>query len=68
MTQEEKVVEYMRKHGGITTREAMIELGVARLASRIYDLTRRGVKIHRESVTVDTRDGKTKVTRYSLEA
>ena len=37
-TQCERIVKYMQDFGTITTAEAMLELGVYRLASRINDL------------------------------
>lgn len=66
MTQVERVSKYMDDFGSISTREAFIELGITRLASRIYDLTRMGV-----SITKTTEAGKNKYgetvhyTRYS---
>lgn len=41
MTQRERVLEYIRKHGSISSMEAFHELGVTRLASRISDLSRK---------------------------
>ena len=38
MTQCEKIVKYIEEFGYITAWEAMKDLGVMRLASRIYDL------------------------------
>lgn len=38
----ERILKYMRKHGSISTYEAMTRLGIYRLASRINDLKRRG--------------------------
>ena len=62
-----RVLEYIRLHGSITSAEAMTELGVYRLASRINDLRRCGIEIRREMVTVTNRWGeKTRIARYSL--
>lgn len=44
--QEDKIVSYMNEFGGITALQAMADLGVMRLASRISDLRRRGVRCH----------------------
>lgn len=58
----------MKAHGSITSREAMEELGVMRLASRISDMKRDGMRINKETVQVFNRYGeKCNVTRYSLD-
>lgn len=38
MTQKEAIVDYIDRHGSITSRDAMIHLNVYRLASRINEL------------------------------
>lgn len=63
----EKIMRYMKLHGSITARQALRDIGCMRLASRICDLRKAGVKIQTESIRVRTRDGYTHVTRYSLE-
>lgn len=68
MTQNERVLAYIDQFGSITTLEAVRDLGVLRLASRINDITRSGVKIKRETIAVKNRyDEQTYVTRYSRE-
>ena len=67
MTQCERIVEYMQKHDSITPLEAMRDLGVYRLASRIHDLKRQGRVIHTEQAKVKTRYGNTTtVSKYRL--
>lgn len=44
-TQRELVLEWLQKHGKITSLEAMMELGVGRLASRIWELKEEGYPI-----------------------
>ena len=44
-TQNQRVLDYMAETGGITQLEALNELGVMRLASRISDLRKRGYNI-----------------------
>ncbi|ACU94021.1 hypothetical protein Ccur_02940 [Cryptobacterium curtum DSM 15641] len=62
-----RIEAYMKAHGSITSREAMEELGVMRLASRISDMKRDGMRINKETVQVFNRYGeKCNVTRYSL--
>lgn len=40
-----RVMQYMRDFGSISTREAFDDLGVTRLFGRIYDLKKQGVPI-----------------------
>ena len=67
LTQCERVLRYIRKHGSISTIEAFSELGITRLASRICDLVKDGYPIERETVTALNRFGeKVHYTRYRL--
>jgi len=68
MTQEEKVLEYLRDFGSITALEAMRDLGIMRLASRIADLRAQKYPIVKDMVAVENRYGeKTRIARYRLE-
>ena len=67
-TQNQRVLEYMETHGGITQLEALTEIGVMRLASRISDLKQRGYPITSRMQAVKNRYGETcHVKRYSME-
>lgn len=67
LTQNQRVIEYMREKGSITQLEALKELGVMRLASRISDLRRSGYKIAGSMETVKNRYGENcAIKRYSL--
>lgn len=67
MTQCERLVAYMRDYGSITSAEAMSELGIMRLASRIADLKEMGMQIESRMVKGVNRFGQpTHFTRYSL--
>lgn len=67
LSQCEKIIDYMHKHGSITQLDAYLDLGCWRLASRISDLRKRGYAIKREMVTVKNRyDEDVQVARYSL--
>lgn len=67
MTQCERLVAYMRDYGSITSAEAMSELGIMRLASRIADLKEMGMQIETRMVKGVNRFGQpTHFTRYSL--
>ena len=67
MTQCEKIVEYIREFGSITTMEAFTDLGITRLASRIHDLQREGFSIDREIIKGKNRYGENiHYMRYSF--
>jgi len=54
---------------GITSLDAITELGCTRLAARIADLKSEGHAIHSEMVKVRNRDGQeVRVARYRLAA
>ena len=40
MTQNERILDYMEQHGSISTMEAFRELGITRLASRMYEISK----------------------------
>ena len=66
-TQNERILEYINEFGSITQLEALKELGVMRLASRVSDLRRRGFPIVSETVAVKNRFGEDcYIKRYSL--
>lgn len=68
MTQCETILRHMEDFGSISSLEAMQEYGIMRLASRINDLKKSGVPIHREMVSRKNRYGETvSFARYSLE-
>lgn len=57
MTQADRVLEYISKHGEITSRDAMLDLGVVQLPRRLHDLKQRGYRITREWRTGTNRHG-----------
>jgi hypothetical protein len=66
ITQCEMIEEYINEYGSISALEALRDLGVYRLASRIADLKKQGHKIESEMVSVATRNGgRTHIARYS---
>jgi hypothetical protein len=66
-TQNERILEYMEKFGSITQLQALSDLGVMRLASRISDLRRLGYPIVSEIETVTNRFGeKVHIKRYRM--
>ncbi len=67
MTQADMVLDYIRQFGSITPLQALRDLGIMRLASRITDLRRKGHVIKRDMVEIVNRYGhKTRIARYSL--
>ena len=67
ITQCQRIVDYIRQFGSISTLEAFRDLGVARLASRIHDLKRMGYNITSEKGTSTNRFGKIHFNIYKLE-
>lgn len=66
MTQNSIILDFMQKHGGITTMDAF-DMGITRLASRIHELRKAGFKIVNDYVTGKNRYGKTfRCVRYKL--
>lgn len=68
VSQCERILAYLDEFGSITTLEAFRDLGIARLASRIHDLKRRGYVFNRDFVESTNRYGETvRYMRYSLD-
>lgn len=66
-SQADEVYEFMQKHGSITHRQAEDYIGCMRLASRIYELKKKGRNIIRETVRVKARNGReTYIARYKI--
>ena len=67
--QNDRVLDYMKRFGTITALDALADLGVMRLASRISDLRRMGYKIERRMVERSNRWGETvRVAEYRFAA
>ena len=68
-TQADRVLEYLHKYGTITQWDALMDLGIMRLASRISEIqNERGVAIASRFVTVKNRHGENcSVKEYRLE-
>lgn len=64
--QTDRVLAYIREFGSITQLEALRDLGVMRLASRVSDLRRQGFNIVGKHEAVKNRyDEKCYIKRYS---
>lgn len=66
-TQNERILKYIKDYGSITQLDALRDLGVMRLASRISDLRRLGYPIESRAEVVKNRyDEKCHIKRYSM--
>ena len=52
---QQRVFDYIREHGSITTQQANKELEETRLSARIYELKKKGVNIRDEWIQVKNR-------------
>ena len=65
-SQKDKIVKYIRDFGSITTRDAFLDLGIYRLASRIHEL-RKIFDVHDCWETAHNRYGeKVRYKRYAF--
>ena len=68
MTQQDRILKYMADFGSITPMEAFSDLGITKLATRISEMQKDGIKIRKEPVKSRNRFGdKTRFMKYSLE-
>ena len=67
-TQADRVLDYMKKFGSITTMQAFADLGVTRLSARIYELRHyQNIKIISKIMTRKNRYGEIcNYAKYSL--
>lgn len=67
-TQCERIRQYIKDFGSITTLEAITDIGVLRLGARISEMRKRGENIRGEREYVKNRYGKkVPIVRYFLE-
>ena len=67
-TQTDRVFEYMLRFGSINPLQALGDLGVMRLASRISDLKQMGCPVRKRMVSSKNRFGETvSFAEYSIE-
>ena len=66
-TQNERILAYIAEFGSITQLEALQDLGIMRLASRISDLKKQGYSIASDIETVKNKFGeKCHIKRYRM--
>lgn len=59
VTQRDRILRYIQDFGSITSWEAYKELGVTQVATRIYELKKRGYKFKKERIYTTNRYGET---------
>ena len=65
--QNQRIIDYMERFGSITQMDALNDLGIMRLASRISDLKRLGFPIISTVESVENRFGeKCHIKRYRM--
>ena len=57
MKQTERILQYLEDFGTINPMQALMDLGIMRLAARIADLRRSGIQIETDIVTGKNRYG-----------
>lgn len=68
VTQEQRILEWLKSGESITQFEALKDIGCMRLASRISDMRKKGIDIKDRNKTVTNRYGeKTTVSEYYME-
>lgn len=66
-TTQQRVYDFIKEHGGITSKEANDKLGETRLSARIFELKEKGVNIQDEWLWVKNRYGeKRHVKKYFI--
>ena len=66
-SQNQRIIDYINEFGSITQIQALSDLGVMRLASRISDLKKLGYPVESEMITVKNRYGEEcRVKSYRL--
>jgi len=67
VTQRDRVLQYIKDFGSITSWEAYSELGITQLGARIFELKDRGYNFEKERVNTKNRYGdQTHFDRYKL--
>ena len=62
-----RILDYMEQFGSITQYQALADLGIMRLASRISEMRKQGVPIEDKMITVKNRfEEECRVKQYSL--
>ena len=63
--QADRIIAYMKEHGGITSLDAARDLGCMRLGARIFEIKERGIEVKSEFINVENIFGeRCRVKRY----
>ena len=57
MTQHERILDFIDRHGSITPMDAFLDLGITKLATRVSELIRGGVRIEKTQKSGKNRFG-----------
>ena len=57
VTQRDRVLQYIRDFGSISSYQAFTDLGVTQLATRIFELKERGYQFTKKRFTITNRYG-----------
>ena len=67
MTQSQAILCYLKEKGSITAFEAVLDLGITQLSSRLVGLEKRGYEFDKRIEKITNRYGrKIQIVRYSL--
>lgn len=67
MTQREAIIDYITEFGSITPMEAFSDLGITKLATRISEMRKEGIKFKIEMVSTKNRYGRSvSYAKYSF--
>lgn len=64
LTQCDKIIDYIKRYGSITSWQAYADLGITQLGARIYNLKERGYLFEKERVNTKNRMGEK--THYDI--
>ncbi len=68
MTQSERILAYIREFGSISPMEAFSDLGITKLATRVSEMSRDGIRFKKQMEKTKNRYGEAvSYMRYSLE-
>lgn len=66
-TQRDRVLQYIKDFGSITSYQAYTDLGITQLGARIFELKRLGHSFAKERINTENRYGdRTHFDKYSL--
>lgn len=67
ITQSQEIIRYMQEKGSITAFDAVLDLSITQLSSRLVGLEKRGYEFNKQWVKLTNRYGrKIQIVRYSL--